>query len=157
MAGFLGSRGPPTFDAADVYSAMETYTPDMLVKSPLLGQQLAAKFSISRTSEPDHPVVLQRKHGFTCIGDSIQQAVYRAIYLQKNCALLKDAIDISQGTKANISYLTEEEAAGCAKMNQMTQDKAFRLWLREVETNPLYRNDEGVPKDLPVGGIVGST
>jgi ribulose-5-phosphate 4-epimerase/fuculose-1-phosphate aldolase len=154
MAGFLGT-GPPTF----VYPSFRANLPkDMLIRNAELGQMLAMRFSSSyQDSQPIGPgpsVVLQHKHGFTCIGDSIQQAVYRAIYTQKNCSLLKDAIDIAGGDESKIDYLTPGEAESCAKIIGMTQDKAFRLWLREVEVNPLYRNAEGMPSALPVGGIV---
>jgi ribulose-5-phosphate 4-epimerase/fuculose-1-phosphate aldolase len=155
MAGFLGAEGPPTFDVTTMYPSLQSYTSDMLIKSRDLGGMLAQHFWDSSTPEdtPSTSVVLQHKHGFTCIGDSIQQAIYRAIYMQKNCALLKDAIDIAGGDAAAIQYLKDDEAQACAKMNELTQDKAFRLWLREVEVNPLYRNDEGIPKSLPVGGM----
>ncbi|KAF2193699.1 arad-like aldolase/epimerase [Zopfia rhizophila CBS 207.26] len=158
MAGFLGAEGPPIFDATGVYNNEypheKDYQPDMLVKNALLGTHLADKFSkIPDSKTLDYPVVLQRKHGFTCVGDSIQNAVYRAIYLQKNCVLMKDAMDLNSGRLSNLDYLTPEEAEACAKMNEATADKAFRLWLREVEVNLLYRNEEGVPKELPVGGM----
>lgn len=154
MAGFLGVNGPPLFDLTELYPGMGSYTPDMLIKTPFLGQRLAQKFSSNSGSKvPDQPVVLQNKHGFTSIGSSVQQAVYRAIYLQKNCKLLKDAMGLAGGDMDRIGYLTQKEAEGCAKMNWMTQDKAFRLWLREVAVNPLYRNEAGVPNDLPVWGM----
>ena len=157
MAGFLGAKGPPTFDLTGVYSRadMKKALPqDMLIKSSYLGEKLAQAFLGDGDSEVcDCSVVLQHKHGFTCIGSSIQETVYRAIYLQKNCKLLKDALDLAGGDTSKISYLTNEEAKACEKMNQMTHDKAFRLWLREVQVNPLYQNDEGVPQNLPVGGM----
>lgn len=155
MAGFLGANGPPTFDVTAMYSSLPSYTPDMLIKSRDLGAMLAQQFGDGRTPQetPAISVVLQHKHGFTCIGESIQQAIYRAIYMQKNCALLKDAIDIAAGDATAIQYLDNEEAEACAKMNVLTQDKAFRLWLREVQVNPVYENDEGVAENLPVGGM----
>jgi len=157
MAGFLGADGPPTFDLTDVYSGadkMEALSQDMLIKSSYLGEALAQRFCRDGVREAcDYSVVLQHKHGFTCVGSSIQEAVYRAVYLQKNCKLLKDALDMARGDASKISYLTQEEAKGCEKMNQMTHDKAFRLWLREVQASPLYQNIEGVPQNLPVGGM----
>ncbi|ORX94216.1 class II aldolase and Adducin N-terminal domain-domain-containing protein [Clohesyomyces aquaticus] len=159
MAGFLGPLGPPTVDLTGVYNELNskglTHVRDMLIKTPHLGSKLAEAFSLKGT------LIIDGKHGFTCVGDTIQNAVYRAIYTQKNCALLRDAMGINSYVRnldsvndpPEISYLTEEEAKGCARMNEMTADKAFRLWLREVEVNPLYRNEEGVPKNLPVGGM----
>jgi hypothetical protein len=42
-----------------------------------------------RSNTPAYAVVLQDKQGFTCVGGSIQQAVYRAMYVQQNCVLLR--------------------------------------------------------------------
>ncbi|KAF2110637.1 class II aldolase and Adducin N-terminal domain-containing protein [Lophiotrema nucula] len=156
MAGFLGAEGPRTFDVTKLYTTMDKgeYSPDMLIKSAYLGQSLAQGFRESgKDGEGPAPVVLQHKHGFTCVGESIQRAVYRAIYLQKNCELLQKSIGLMGDGMGSVSYLTEEEAEGCRQMNELTEDKAFRLWLREVEVNPLYHNAEGVPRDLPVGGM----
>lgn len=168
MAGFLGVNGPPTFypgeHSPSIMNKHDPYTPDMLIKTPTLGEDLARRFRWTPTYEFDKhparidaPVVLQVKHGFTAVGESIQQAVYRAIYTQKNCALLKDALDLCGGDVDKIKYLTEDETKACAKMNLMTQDKAFRLWLREVDpkVNPLYQNEEGHPgaQDLYVRGM----
>ncbi|KAF2706173.1 arad-like aldolase/epimerase [Pleomassaria siparia CBS 279.74] len=154
MAGFLGAAGPPVFDLTDLYTRMNRPAQDMLIKNSFLGKELAETFFRAKDSGiAVHPVVLQNKHGFTCIGSNIQQAVYRAIYLQNNCKLLKDALDLAGGDVTMIQFLTKDEAEGCEKMNWMTQDKAFRLWLREVQVNPLYQNEEGAPEELPVGGM----
>jgi ribulose-5-phosphate 4-epimerase/fuculose-1-phosphate aldolase len=153
MAGFLGANGPATFK----YPEWDHLPKDMLIRSPELGQRLAATFCTAQHDEPGHSVVLQHKHGFTCIGDGIQQAVYRAIYTQKNCLLLKDAMNMAGGDGSKVDYLTPDEAEGCAKIIGMTQDKSFRLWLREVEVNRLYWNMEGIPDALPVGGIAEGT
>ncbi|KAF2260577.1 arad-like aldolase/epimerase [Lojkania enalia] len=154
MAGFMGARGPETFDVTRCYQQLESTNSqqDMLIKNSVLGHHLACAFR-GYGGEGVLPVVLQHKHGFTCVGGSIQRAVYRAIYLQKNCKLLKDALDLASGDEGKISFLSFDEARDCARMNEATEDKAFRLWLREVQLNPLYQNMEGAPKDLPVGGI----
>ncbi|KAF2003642.1 arad-like aldolase/epimerase [Amniculicola lignicola CBS 123094] len=157
MAGFLGGKGPPVFDVTKLYRDVpsEQYTPDMLIKCAFSGSKLAETFLNEKSGAevPACPVVLQKKHGFTCVGETIQTAVYRAIYLQKNSAMLKEALDLAGGDPVNVTYLSEEEAQGCAKMNKLTEDKAFRLWLKEVEVNRLYRNDDGIPDSLPVGGM----
>lgn len=159
MAGFLGANGPPTFDARTFYEKNPGVDQDMLIKSAALGLALARTFSL-RSSEtvdypslPDHPVVLQSKHGFTCVGTSIQNALYRAIYTQTNCKLLKEALELARGDIEKVDFLTESEARDCAVMNVKTEDKALRLWLREVEELPLYRTEEGEPANLRVGGL----
>lgn len=152
MAGFLGSssKGIPVFDAQDAYRELVgkvEVTPDMLIKNQHLGKALAKKL------HPSTPVVLQHKHGFTTIGKSVEEAVYRALYTQTNCELLSKALGFVGGDIEKVSYLSEEEAKSCKKMNEKCVDKSWRLWLREVQTNPLYENDEGEPEALAVNGM----
>ncbi|KAF1845046.1 arad-like aldolase/epimerase [Cucurbitaria berberidis CBS 394.84] len=147
MAGFLGAKPLPVFDIALVYAELRSFEPDMLVKNQLLGAALAEKLSHKQ------PVALQHKHGFTTFGASIEEAVYRAMYTQTNCVLLKEAIALAGGDAKAVAYLLEEEAEACAVMNRKTQDKSFRLWLREVQVNPLYENEEGEPEKGEVAGM----
>lgn len=152
MAGFLGSSsdGVPVFDAQDAYRDLVgqvEVTPDMLIKNQPLGRALAKKL------HPGAPVVLQHKHGFTTMGKSVEEAVYRALYTQTNCELLSKALIYAGGHVDKVSFLNEEEAKSCKKMNEKCVDKSWRLWLREVQTNPLYQNEEGEPKALAVNGM----
>jgi len=150
MAGFLHADGPPNFDitATDVYTKDPGHQKDMLVNNEALGAALAAEFTGKANNEGlSHKVALMRKHGFTCIGDTIQNALYRAIYTQKNAKLLTTTKDLDAGgttmynhTLTNSPFLSEEEAKGCEKMNEATADKALPLWVREVEVLPLYAN-----------------
>jgi ribulose-5-phosphate 4-epimerase/fuculose-1-phosphate aldolase len=138
MAGFLG---------AEPVCVSRTDGTDMLVKNQSLGAALAAKLSDAQ------PVVLQHKHGFTTFGKSIEQAMYRAIYMQSNCKLLAQAIAFAGGDARKVDYLSQEEASNCRIMNEKCQDKSFRLWLREVQVNPLYENQEGEPEKGKVAGM----
>jgi ribulose-5-phosphate 4-epimerase/fuculose-1-phosphate aldolase len=147
MAGFLGADPCPIFKAADTYGKMSSYEPDMLIKNAQLGSALASKLS------DDQPVVLQSKHGFTTYGKSIEQALYRAIYTQTNCKLLAQALATENLDWERVQFLSKEEAAACRVMNEKCQDKSFRLWLREVQVNPLYQNEEGEPEKLKVAGM----
>ncbi|CAO2655555.1 Nn.00g043580.m01.CDS01 [Neocucurbitaria sp. VM-36] len=147
MAGFMSAAALPVLDVADTYATLDTCEPDMLIKNQVLGAVLAEKVSEAQ------PVVLQHKHGFTTFGRSVEEAVYRALYTQTNCRLLKDTIDLAGGDAGKVAYLTREEAEACAVMNKKCQDKSFRLWLREVQVNPLYTNDEGEPEKGEVGGM----
>jgi len=139
MAGFLGHSVVEVFEAEK--------DSDMLVKTQALGAALAEKLS------NDRPVVLQHKHGFTTFGTSVEQAIYRAIYTQSNCKLLAQAITFAGGDAGKVSYLEEEEAGACKVMNEKCQDKSFRLWLREVQVNPLYESEEGEPEKGRVEGM----
>jgi ribulose-5-phosphate 4-epimerase/fuculose-1-phosphate aldolase len=149
MAGFMGGEPLPVFDIGDTYKSMceGEYEADMLVKNQDLGAALASRFS------DEQPVVLQHKHGFTTMGRSVQEAVYRALYTQTNCKLLAKAIALQGGDASKVSYLNGEEARACRGMNEKCLDKSFRLWVREVQVNPLYENEEGEPEKMEVAGM----
>lgn len=152
MAGFLGAspKGVAVFDAQEAYRDLVgkvEITPDMLIKNQPLGKALARKL------HPALPVVLQHKHGFTCIGKSVEEAIYRAVYTQTNCELLAKALLFAGGDCQQVDYLDDEEAKSCKKMNEKCVDKSWRLWLREVQKNPLYENEEGEPEALAVSGM----
>jgi ribulose-5-phosphate 4-epimerase/fuculose-1-phosphate aldolase len=148
MAGFMGSAPCPVFRMDSLHGTPRAPAEsDMLIKNAVLGAALASYFS------DEHPVVLQHKHGFTTFGGSVEEAVYRAIYTQKNCVLLQRAIANVGGDAEMVEYLTSKEAEDCAVMNLKTLDKSFRLWVREVQVNPLYENEEGEPEKGRVTGM----
>lgn len=147
MAGFLGHAAVPVFNMAKTYACRPDLPHDMLIKNKELGAVLAAHLSDAQ------PVVLQHKHGFTTFGTSIEQAVYRAIYTQANCRLLTQALAFADGHWSKVSNLSKNEARACAIMNEKCQDKSFRLWLREVQVNPLYETEEGEPEKGKVAGL----
>ncbi|KAF1911353.1 class II aldolase and Adducin N-terminal domain-containing protein [Ampelomyces quisqualis] len=147
MAGFLGAQGCPVFKADEIYARVPALERDMLVKNPALGAALAAKFHGAC------PVVLQCKHGFTTFGKSVEEALYRAIYTQTNCKLLAQALANENLDWERVPFLTEGEAKACKVMNEKCQDKSFRLWLREVQVNPLYVTEEGEPEKGEVVGM----
>ncbi|ENI02696.1 hypothetical protein COCC4DRAFT_144410 [Bipolaris maydis ATCC 48331] len=148
MAGFLGQSGASVFSMDRVYGTLRIRAErDLLIKNAELGEALAAQLRM------ESPVVLQHKHGFTTFGTTIEEAVYRAIYTQKNCVLLQRAIAIAGGDPDAVQYLSHDEIKDCAVMNTKTLDKSFRLWLREVQVNQLYQNDEGEPEKGKVAGM----
>lgn len=139
MAGFLnaGPRGVPVFTTQE----------DMLIKNQTLGKALAYTFN------PGTHVVLQHKHGFTARATTVEEAIYYAIYTQINCKLLQKAVALAGGKAERVEYLSLEEAAACSEMNKKTLDKSFRLWLKEVQINPLYETEEGEPDPPAVKGM----
>ncbi|KAF2812360.1 arad-like aldolase/epimerase [Mytilinidion resinicola] len=144
MAGFLG-ESVPTFDITPLYTP--TSQRDMLVNSVPLGAALASHFAApaapADSALPDNLVVLMRHHGFTTCGESIQDAVFRAIYTHKNAAILSSAATLraAHGLEAGgLDYLSEQETEGCRRMNEATADKAWRGWVEEVRAVSLYRN-----------------
>lgn len=89
----------------------------MLVNNEHLGNALAAGFNpssvLSKTTNliknfvtsqpatvpdfPTSPTVLMRGHGFTCVGSSIEEAVYRAVFTCSNARVQTTAL-LMQGS-----------------------------------------------------------
>jgi ribulose-5-phosphate 4-epimerase/fuculose-1-phosphate aldolase len=117
MAGFLGA-GVPVFDIrAD---AGET---DMLIRTRALGCAHANCLGPCSAT-------LMRGHGATVVGTSLQQVVYRAIYMEMNARLQADALRLGP-----VTYLTEQEAALAAATNDGQLQRPWDLWAREVTKN----------------------
>jgi ribulose-5-phosphate 4-epimerase/fuculose-1-phosphate aldolase len=104
--------------------------------------------------EPDHAVVLLQGHGFTTVARGIEEAVYQAIYTREaaktqTAALvihnahfghtIEGKVDV-QGSGSIKSGKAKTEG-GDLKYLQGTVDRPWALWAREVEVNPLYKND----------------
>jgi ribulose-5-phosphate 4-epimerase/fuculose-1-phosphate aldolase len=145
IAGFLGTH-VPIYDIAPMYS--EDDQQDMLVNSCRFGDNLASKFSSSGAGDLDHTVVLMANHGFTTVGTSIKQAVYRAIYTQVNATVQTNAITLRNaalgagvGVEGELRYLNAEQVKGSLKMNDASQDRPWKLWIEEVEACGLYKNE----------------
>ena len=116
MGGYLGD-GVPVYEIRDAGGPAT----DMLVKTPELGRALAKSLG-------HYSIVLMRGHGATMVGTaSVPQAVYRAVYAEKNARLQMEALRL--GTPI---YLTPEEAKGAALANDNNLDRAWQLWKREV-------------------------
>jgi HCOMODA/2-hydroxy-3-carboxy-muconic semialdehyde decarboxylase len=114
MCGFLG-EGAALFEIRD--AAGDT---DMLVGNGTLGAALAAALG-------DRSTVLMRGHGSTVVGDSVEQAVYRAIYAEVNARLQLQATQLGP-----VTYLNAQEAAKSAAANDTQLSRAWELWTREV-------------------------
>lgn len=159
----------PVWDIADVYPPGDK--PDLLVRNTSLGQAFAAAYhptEVAGTSShgtvspevPAHPVVLMRGHGFTASAESLETALFYCIYtmnaarVQTNALLIRNAYlmqdargnnetnDASLGTKTDgIVYLSNSEVEHTWEVNKGTMARPWALWVREVEVDPLYRND----------------
>lgn len=68
-----------------------------------------------------------RGHGATVVGASLQQVVYRAIYMEMNARLQADAMRLGA-----VTYLTENEARLAAATNDGQLQRPWELWAREV-------------------------
>jgi ribulose-5-phosphate 4-epimerase/fuculose-1-phosphate aldolase len=115
--------------------------------------------------EPDHAVVLLQGHGFTTVARGIEEAVYQAIYTSEaaktqTAALaihnthyghtIEGKVDVQGGgsiksgkakTEGDLKYLSDRECSDTWESLQNTVDRPWALWVREVEVNPLYKND----------------
>ena len=69
------------------------------------------------------PVVLLRGHGSTAVGNSIAQAVYRAIYTEVNARLQADAMRLGA-----VNYLTAEEGAAASATNDGVISRIWNSW-----------------------------
>lgn len=114
MAGFIGTA-VPVFDIRDV--AGDT---DLLVSNAALGAALALCLK-------DRPAALLRGHGSVAVGDSLPQAVYRAVYLEVNARLQSEALRLGE-----IKFLTPEEAGLAAASNDQHVSRPWELWKREL-------------------------
>src|SRR5436853_815494 len=100
MCGFLGC-GVPIYEIRDAGGMT-----DMLVRTAPLGKALAETLS-------DKAVVLMRGHGATMVGESIPEAVFRAVYATDNAAVQMQAHQLAVG--GEVEFLTEEESEKSSK------------------------------------------
>jgi ribulose-5-phosphate 4-epimerase/fuculose-1-phosphate aldolase len=125
MAAFIG-LGVPVFEIREI-----EHGTDMLVKTPKLGQALASALG-------DKPAALMRGHGAVVVGENIQRAVGRSVYLEMSARMQLQAMTIA-GPEGGIAYLDEAEVRAANSV----QDYA-RAW-------PMWR--EKVLRRLAEGGI----
>jgi len=115
MASFIG-RGAPVFEIRERFGMT-----DMLVRNVEQGAALAERLS-------GHALVLMRGHGFCTVGESVAEAVYRAIYTESNAALQQAAIALG-GT---VTYLDADEARRYDETSRAVLDRPWQLWKAEV-------------------------
>lgn len=109
MAGFIGD-GAPLFDIRKASGQMT----NMLVSDAALGRALAQSLG-------SKPVALMRGHGAVVVGESLQQAVGRSVYVKVNAEMQVQAL----GKK--IEFLEPEEARLAGIMSD-SFPKDWELW-----------------------------
>lgn len=167
----------PVYDIANHYNSSDTRH-DLLIGNQHLGASLATGFSpstmLGKTTNvlksfvsspksvgpeyPTHPTVLMRGHGFTCVGSTIEEAVYRAVYtctnarvqttsllLQAgyNTSMIVDRMGKEDAGKAqpeSVKFLDDREAKDAWEANATQASRPWKLWVAEVECTALYRN-----------------
>ena len=111
VCGFLGVH-VPVFEIRDAAGPAT----DLLIRSQALGLAMARALGGA-------PVVLLRGHGSTAVGNSIPQAVYRAIYTEVNARLQADAMRLGA-----VNYLTAEEGAAASATNDSVISRIWDSW-----------------------------
>jgi ribulose-5-phosphate 4-epimerase/fuculose-1-phosphate aldolase len=115
MCGFLGC-GVPIYEIRDAGGMT-----DMLVRTAPLGKALAQSLG-------DKSVVLMRGHGATMVGDSIQEAVFRAVYSMDNAVVQMQAHQLAKG--GEVEFLSDEEAGKSSKGRNVP--RAWSLWKHQM-------------------------
>jgi HCOMODA/2-hydroxy-3-carboxy-muconic semialdehyde decarboxylase len=69
-----------------------------------------------------------RGHGVTVTGPTLQEAVYRGVYVDVNARLQLEAIGLGA-----VNYLTETEGRAAAATNAAQIGRAWELWKMKVE------------------------
>jgi ribulose-5-phosphate 4-epimerase/fuculose-1-phosphate aldolase len=90
---------------------------DLLVRDRPLGKALANTLG-------ECNCVLMRGHGMTVIGDSVPEAVFRAIYTEMNARLQLQATQL----EGPIAFLSEEEGKRSTAANRGTLERPWELW-----------------------------
>ena len=115
MTGFLGD-GVPVFEIRKV-AGRDT---NLLITDGRLGRALAKTLGAK-------PASLMRGHGSVVVGQSLQQAVYRAIYMELNARLQSEAMRLGR-----VNYLTPGEARAGAEVNDRMLHRPWELWKRKA-------------------------
>lgn len=123
VCGFLAGVGRP-FDVAD-YEGAST---DLLIRSPRLGRALASHLGKAK-------IVLMRGHGFTAVGDTVPQAVFRAVYTGVN-----SQIQLAAAQLGAARFLSPEEALACEETTLSQVNRVWELWVRRLSNNPPVSN-----------------
>ena len=117
MCGFIQGVGEP-FDVAHY----EGDASDLLIRNAALGAALARHLGNAN-------LVLMRGHGFTTVGDSLQSAVFHAIYTGVNGALQQAAMRLGAPT-----FLSPAEAEACERTTHAQIQRAWEHWVRQLKS-----------------------
>jgi HCOMODA/2-hydroxy-3-carboxy-muconic semialdehyde decarboxylase len=112
MSAFIG-LGVPNWDIRDAQKGS-----DMLVRTPQLGASLAKKLG-------KYPAVLMRGHGSTTVGENLQRAVGRSVYLELNARMQFQAMVLA-GPRGRINFMDAKEVA--ANVSWQNYDRSWNLW-----------------------------
>jgi HCOMODA/2-hydroxy-3-carboxy-muconic semialdehyde decarboxylase len=112
MSAFIG-LGVPNWDIRDAQPDS-----DLLVRTPYLGEALAKCLGA-------HPAALMRGHGAVVVGENIQRAVGRSIYLEMNARMQFQATVLA-GPEGSIVFMDDREVA--ANVSWQNYERSWQLW-----------------------------
>ena len=115
MGSFLWT-GAPVFDMRKFRQEN-----DLLVRDRTLGAALAGSLGACSC-------VLMRGHGMTVVGETIPEAVYRAIYTDMNARLQLQAASL----EGPLEFLSDAEGRLATAANRGTFERPWELWKREL-------------------------
>jgi len=115
MGSFLWS-GAPVFDIRKIREEN-----DLLIRDRPLGKALASSLGACNC-------VLMRGHGMTVIGESVPEAVFRAIYTEMNARLQLQAGQL----EGPIEFLSDEEGRRATAANRGTLERPWELWKKKI-------------------------
>lgn len=98
MSAFIG-QGVPNWEIRDARPGT-----DMLVRDTYLGASLARRLGA-------HPAALMRGHGAVVVGESLQVAVGRSVYLEQNARMQFQAEMLATRSGAAITFMDDQEVA----------------------------------------------
>jgi ribulose-5-phosphate 4-epimerase/fuculose-1-phosphate aldolase len=117
MGSFLWS-GAPVFEIRK-----EREANDLLVRDRPLGSALARV--LGKCS-----CVLMRGHGMTVVGQSVREAVFRAIYTELNARVQLEATRL----EGPLEFLSDEEGRRAEAANQGTFERPWELWKKALQS-----------------------
>ncbi|WP_353194359.1 class II aldolase/adducin family protein [Pusillimonas noertemannii] len=120
MSGFLGNK-TPIYEIRDFIGESSS----LLVTSQKLGKALADTLGSKN-------VALMRGHGSVAVGESIKQAVYRAIYTEVNARLQAQSLALGEPI-----FLSDGECDGTTEAMNDHLDRPWQLWVRRAKASAL--------------------
>jgi ribulose-5-phosphate 4-epimerase/fuculose-1-phosphate aldolase len=112
------AAGVPVFDIRTKFG-----TTDMLICDCVRGGALAETLG-------DKNVALLRAHGSIAVGDTLQAAVFRAVYTEVNARIQHWALALASG--GPLAALSPEEGLLADEPNQGAAARAWQLWRSNV-------------------------
>ncbi|KAJ7772165.1 arad-like aldolase/epimerase [Mycena metata] len=133
----VGDVGVPIFDtrtlSANVLATSALH--DLLVRTEAVGDALAAKFVTGSS------VVLMRGHGMAVHSTSIRDVVLNTFYVKQDATVQLQGILLGGGRVAPLSLNSLEIANASVTVHGSFVPRAWPLWVKQVDNNPVYEND----------------